>query len=90
MLSHTTDTRMQHYVQFAYEELCKEDGLTVMGRGLGITLLFTKFIQYYSMNTGEKKLVLCLNAGGAEETIKDVALSEGANPLSLPKVILSY
>lgn len=77
---------MQHYIQLAYDELCKEDGLTVMGRGLGITLLYTKFVQYYCMNTGQKRLVLCLNANGSEDLIKDVALSEGANPLSLPKV----
>lgn len=55
-------------IKFAFEELYREDGLTVMGRGLGINYLFAKFCQLYSTVhsnlTDSRKLVFCINAGG--------------------------
>ncbi len=41
---------MNRYIEASFAELFENDGLTVMGRGLGIDLLFCKFIQYFSKN----------------------------------------
>ena len=59
---------MECMIKSAFEELYREDGLTVMGRGLGINYLFAKFCQLYSTvrsNLADsRKLVFCINAGG--------------------------
>lgn len=59
----------------AFEELHREDGLAVMGRGLGINFLFGKFCQLYSRPSQNfelpRKLVFCLNAGGHSIKVVD-------------------
>jgi len=77
---------MESYLKDAFSELYEKDGLTVMGRGLGIEVLFCKFVQYYSEKAKNQKLVLCLNAGGLEQAMRDLILTGGANPDSLPVV----
>ena len=42
---------MDSYVQAAFEELLREDGLAVFGQGLGVTRLLIKFLHYYSTVT---------------------------------------
>lgn len=59
---------MDNNIKSAFEELYREDGLTVMGRGLGINYLYAKFCQLYSTVRSNqevsRKLVFCINAGG--------------------------
>lgn len=76
-----------------FVELFQTDGLTVMGRGLGIERLFTKFLLCYSdpvvdaaLVLRNKKLVLCLNTMGHEQCFRELLLSEGARPDALPQV----
>jgi hypothetical protein len=84
-------------MQTSFAELFGQDGLTVFGRGLGIELLFTKFVQYFSLSgpalsvqptasSRVHKLVFCINAQGVEQAVIDLLLSEGASPDQLPKV----
>lgn len=39
---------MNRYIEASFIELFANDGLVVMGRGLGIELLYCKFLQYFS------------------------------------------
>lgn len=93
---------MDEYLRKAFEELFSEDGLLVMGRGLGLDRLYAKFAQYYSsfhllsgdsssinksISTDRRKLVLCLNCVGYEETFRELLLSEGVSSTHLPAVI---
>jgi hypothetical protein len=80
---------MENYMKTAFEELYEKDGLTIMGRGLGIEVLFSKFIQYYS-EKGNNKFILCLNATGVEQAIRDLILAEGVSPDELPTVSIIY
>ncbi len=74
-----------------FEELYSADGLTCMGRGLGIHELYCKFVQYYSSFSTEhgksRKLVLCINANGYENAIRQTVFAAGS--LFLPRVINS-
>jgi hypothetical protein len=77
----------EHYIKLAFEEQHKNDGLTIMGRGLGIELLYSKFVQFYSCKENQRKLVFCINATGFENSINNLILSESAHPTELPRVI---
>ena len=78
---------MDSYLKPAFEELFREDGLTVLGRGLGISQLFSKFALYYSNQNAGRKLVLCLNCTGTEEQLQDLFLSSSDSATSnLPQV----
>jgi hypothetical protein len=61
---------MDTYIKAAFEELYREDGLCVMGRGLGIFELYAKFVQLYSRPLQDqaqpRKVVFCINAIGKE------------------------
>ncbi len=77
----------EHYINQAFHELHKCDGLTIMGRGLGINLLYSKFVQFYSTNLKHNKpLVFCINGSGFEESLTELCLAEGTRPDELPKV----
>ena len=66
---------MNTYLKQAFHELFAENGVTVMGRGLGMPALFCKFAQYYSSKSSDRKLVFCLNCTGAEDSLKDLFTS---------------
>jgi len=85
---------MDKYISAAFQELYQEDGLLVMARGLGLTRLISKFIQYYSnpanysnADKKEKKLVFCINATGLEDVLIDSLLAEGIPASHLPRLI---
>lgn len=84
---------MEEYLKAIFEELYTKDGITCMGRGLGIDKLYAKFVQYFASfspdygSKSRKKLVFCLNTNGFEHTLKHIILSSGS--LSLPKLINS-
>lgn len=74
------------YIKVAFEQLFRCDGLTVMGRGLGIRRLFTKFVHYYSLPGLDKKIVFVINANEAVDSIKQALYAEGLMPYQMPKV----
>ena len=78
---------MDGYLKSAFKELFAEDGLMVMGRGLGIDNLFAKFAQYYSSKESGRKLVFCLNCTGVEESLRDLFLTSCNNPIYIPQVL---
>jgi len=61
MASHSNS----NYLSIALKELLIEDGLTVMGRGLGLHSLVSKFLDIYN---DRKRLVFCLNASNSDVT----------------------
>jgi hypothetical protein len=82
---------MDSYIKAAFEELFREDGLTVMAKGLGIKQLLVKFLHYYSVKQREeKKLVFCINATGMEDFIRHALYSDGLMPYQTPKVYIVF
>ena len=93
---------MEHYLQSAFKELFEEDGLMLMGRGLGIDVLFSKFVQYFSTkpttnasttpssSSSQHRLVFCLNVNGYEDAMLQLLLANGAKPNELPRVKYKY
>lgn len=84
---------MEHYLQSAFKELFEEDGLLVMGRGLGMNVLYSKFLQHFaakpvtdSSQPSQHRLVFCLNLHGHEEAMMQLLLANGAKPNELLKV----
>lgn len=82
---------MQAYLRDCFAELYENDGMMVLGRGLGLPLLFSKFLQQFSSRKSEnhlalQHLVLILNAGDAERSVMDLLRSEGVTSDSLPEV----
>ncbi|KAJ1439770.1 hypothetical protein B484DRAFT_391580, partial [Ochromonadaceae sp. CCMP2298] len=71
------------YLRQAFEELFAEDGLTVMGRGLGITQLFVKFARYHA--SGGRKIVFCLNCAGHEEALRDAFAESATDASEMPQ-----
>ena len=51
---------MEIFINSAFQELFRDDGLMVMGRGLGIQRLYAKLVQVYSI--AQRKIVFCINA----------------------------
>lgn len=78
---------MEHYLKLCFEELSHQDGLLVLGKGLGINLLFTKFVQYFSLR-GTGRTVFCINANGYEKAIINLLIAEQCPPEQLPKVCM--
>jgi hypothetical protein len=80
---------MERYLKDIFLELFLNDGLTIMGHGLGIEHLLAKFLQYYSEKKGKQKrpLVFCLNVTDYEEAFLDLLISMGVMPNELPKVL---
>lgn len=81
----------EFYAKTAFAELLREDGLLVMGHGLGIEYICGKFLQLYSENDFRTpgQVVLCLNCMGHEVSIRESLLAYGARPDEMPKVTLS-
>lgn len=83
---------MQSYIKDSFAELYNDDGMTVMGRGLGMPLMFSKFVQYYATKGSRdqivpQKLVLCINTGDHDKSVRDILISEGVEDHNLPEVI---
>jgi hypothetical protein len=80
---------MDGYLESAFSELFNEDGLLIMGPGLGIINLLANFIKLYSSVKdleSQKKLVFCINLHDTENIILDILHSQGCFPNQLPKV----
>ena len=84
---------IDEYLKIAFSELFNEDGLLIMGPGLGIISLLAMFIKLYSSSKdleSKKKLVFCINLNDNENIILDVLYSQGCFPSQLPKVKLQF
>lgn len=79
---------MDEYLKVIFKEVYTNDGLVVMGHGLGIDRLYCKFLQYYSekLEKFKKPLVFCLNVNNLETSLLDLMISEGVRPDQMPKV----
>ena len=78
---------MDSFLKLAFKELFADDGLLVMGRGLGINHLFSKFALYHSSLLDERKLVFCLNCSGIEDQLLNLFLScSDSSTKNLPQV----
>ena len=84
---------MSAHLRHAFRELYETDGLCVMGRGLGLWRLLSKFIRVYSRKdeaSSARRLVFCVNAArNAEEAqpLLDALLGDGVAPRDLPRVV---
>ncbi|RYG69231.1 hypothetical protein EON64_03255 [archaeon] len=72
----------------AFVELYNEDGLIVLGHGLGMPYLFFKFLECYMLqsNSLPKPLVLCINAMDHVPLIHQFLRSNGVAEEALPEV----
>ena len=79
---------MDEYLKVIFKELYCNDGMVVMGHGLGVDRLFCKFLQYYAEKSEQHKkpLVFCLNVNNLETAFTDLMLSDGVRPDHMPKV----
>jgi hypothetical protein len=80
---------MENYLKDIFKESYSNDGLSIFGHGLGVELLYMKFLQLYSEKKGNQKrpLVFCLNVNEMEESFLDLLISNGVPPQELPKVV---
>lgn len=78
------------YLTHAFSELYKDDGLLVIGKGLGIQTLLIKFLKSYSVSKTNKKTVLCLNMPEEHSFINSSLFTEGLFPNQIPKVLLYF
>lgn len=80
---------MDTYLAKIFSEIYQEDGMVVMGRGLGVEKLLVKLIRAYSLSLSTSRnapLVFCINLNGLENSIIDLMLVDGVSPNLLPKV----
>lgn len=83
---------MESYMREAFIELFNEDGLTVLGHGLGMPYLFCKFLECYLLQSTSlpKPLVLCINAMDHVPLIHQLLRSTGVAEEALPEVCSLY
>eukprot|EP01038_Epipyxis_sp_PR26KG_P009087 gene9087-12256_t len=78
------------YVYLAFQELFLNDGLLVMGKGLGLQCLFSKFVKCYANDQDsliKKKLIFIINGKDVEEACLNLLLQENTQLGNLPKFI---
>eukprot|EP01031_Cornospumella_fuschlensis_P029931 gene29931-36146_t len=80
---------MDAYMKEAFLELYNDDGLIVLGHGLGVPYLLSKFLECYTLqsNTLPKPLVLCINAMDHVPLIHQMLRLHGLPEEALPEVI---
>jgi len=76
------------YLLNIFNELFEDDGLAVVGKGLGVNNLFTKLLLYYSDQSRiGRRLVFCLNCSNEDvESIKAACYSYSIDEHELPQV----
>lgn len=80
----TPPVRWLPYEKEIVEELHRDDGLLVMGKGLGIHRLLACFARMYCSS---RNLVLCLNANESVAMLHQLLVSLGLDRKFLPKAI---
>jgi DNA excision repair protein ERCC-4 len=71
------------------EELHDEDGLAVLGRGLGVHVLLAKLLRVYCAQSRSASLVLFVHCAPNFERLRELARLEGVRPDDLP-VLVTY
>lgn len=87
---------MENYLKIIFEELLLEDGLCLLGKGIGIEKLYLKFIKLFSLNSSNSnsnsnsssnnKVIFCLNSIDEIKWIKEYLYSDGLQQINFPKV----
>jgi len=79
---------MSSYLLNIFNELFEDDGLAVVGKGLGVHTLFTKLLLYYSDQARiGRSVVFCLNCSNEDvDSIKAACYSYSINEHELPQV----
>ncbi|POM58804.1 DNA repair endonuclease XPF [Phytophthora palmivora] len=72
------------YERDVVEELYTQDGVLVMGRGLGLLRVLASFVRLYC---SPRCLVLCLNANEQAATLRRLVLTLGLDRRLLPRVV---
>ncbi|OWZ18322.1 DNA repair endonuclease [Phytophthora megakarya] len=72
------------YERDVVEELYAQDGVLVMGRGLGLLRVLASFVRLYC---SPRCLVLCLNANEQAATLRRLVLALGLDRRLLPRVV---
>ncbi|KAE8891009.1 DNA repair endonuclease [Phytophthora fragariae] len=77
-------TRWLPYEREIVEELYAQDGVLVLGRGLGLLRVLASFVRLYC---SPRSLVLCLNANEQAATLRRLVLALGLDRRLLPRVV---
>ncbi|ETL83182.1 hypothetical protein F442_17414 [Phytophthora nicotianae P10297] len=72
------------YEREIVEELYAQDGVLVLGRGLGLLRVLASFVRLYC---SPRSLVLCLNANEQAATLRRLVLALGLDRRLLPRVV---
>ncbi|KAG7390554.1 DNA repair endonuclease XPF [Phytophthora pseudosyringae] len=72
------------YERNVVEELYGQDGVLVLGRGLGLLRVLASFVRLYC---SPRSLVLCLNANEQAATLRRLVLALGLDRRLLPRVV---
>ncbi|CEG44750.1 dna repair endonuclease xpf [Plasmopara halstedii] len=72
------------YERDIVEELYEQDGVLVLGRGLGLLRVLASFVRLYC---SPRSLVLCLNVNEQAVTMRRLVLSLGLDRRLLPRVV---
>lgn len=75
------------YLEDAFQDLKREDGLLVMAKGLGIQRIVARFLRMYAETPSA--LVVCLRLSSPEDhqLLQDALLADGMEPSLLPRVV---
>ncbi|KAG2763845.1 hypothetical protein PC129_g5744 [Phytophthora cactorum] len=76
--------RWLSYEREIVEELYAQDGVLVLGRGLGLLRVLASFVRLYC---SPRSLVLCLNANEQAATLRRLVLALGLDRRLLPRVV---
>ncbi|KAG7401834.1 DNA repair endonuclease XPF [Phytophthora boehmeriae] len=83
-LTSSLAARWLPYEKDIVEELYAQDGVLVLGRGLGMLRVLAAFVRLYS---SPRCLVLCLNANDQAATLRRMVLALGLDRRFLPQVV---
>jgi hypothetical protein len=75
------------YLQQAFKQQMDEDGLLVMGKGLGLHRVIARTLRMYAEDPKALVICLCLCGPADHQMIQDCLLADGLEPRLLPKLV---
>lgn len=78
---------MANYLEDAYRQLEKEDGLLVMAKGLGMQRIIARFLRVYAEMPSALVICLRLSTPSDHQLLQDALLADGMDPSRLPRVV---